>query len=168
MEFMNTPHCDFADCNCINFTQDLLNLCKELLSIEDESRQWTAFRRFKMQFQRDCRFVIKAESFRMCSSILDGIDKLKEDSLKSKLSTLLLDVMAVIYYVYGGKISSHLVEIIQETYFLRDRETVRALGAFRTKSDFMKLLMNFNYISSLREESHELRSETYRIIIHFM
>lgn len=163
---MNTDYCGNEDCNCTIFVQDLLNLCKEILPIEDVPHQWATFERFKKHFLGDYRFIIKAETFKMCSSLLDGIDKLKGDGLK--ISTLLVDLLAVIYFDYGGQIMSLLVEEIQETHFFRDRETIRALSAFRTKSDFMNILLNYNYISCLQEETHHLKSGTYRIFVHFM
>lgn len=102
----------------------------------------------------------------MCSSLLDAIEKFKGEGLT--ISTLLVDLMSVIYFKHSGKIVSHVIEDFQETYFLRDRETIRALAAFRTKSDFMNILLKFGYISSLREKSHQLKCETYRIFAHFM
>lgn len=166
MEFVNSDYCGSEGCNCVTFVQDMLSLCKELLAIEDVSHQCMEFQRFKRQFLRDYKFIIKDETFKMCSSLLDGIEKLVNDGLT--LPTLLVDLMSVIYFDYGGKIMSLLVKEIHETHFFRDLETVRALSAFRTKSDFMNVLLEYNYISSLGEESYNLKSETYRIFVHFM
>lgn len=166
MEFVNIDYCGIEGCNCTIFIQNLLNLCKEILPVEDALHQWTTFERFKKHFLRDYRFTIKAETFKMCSSLLDGIDNFVSDGLT--LSTIFVDLLAVIYFNYGGKIISLLIKEIHETHFFRDRETVRTLSAFRTKSDFMKILVKFNYICSLQEEFHQLKSETYRIFAHLM
>lgn len=166
MEFLNMPYCGTADCICIYFVQDLLILCKEILATEDVLQQWVIFDKFKRQFLRSHGSRIKAASFKMCYSLLYDIDKFKGDDLS--LSTLFVDLMAAIYLYHGGKIARHLIEDIQETHFVNDRETIRVLSAFRADSVFMKILLNFGYISSLKGESHQLRGETYQNIVHFM
>lgn len=169
MLFEKFKLCKNRKCYCINFAQDLLNLWEEILTIEGDLEQWVAFEYFKKQFLRKYRSKNRADlqECNICSELLHRIRKFKDQGLA--LSTLLLELMTVIYSRYSGKVYlPSLMDDIQEIPFMRSGEAFRAVFALRQNTDFMKLLLHSGCLSSLPEENSIVRMYAYKSSAEFM
>lgn len=157
MGFGNISYCAFKYCSCIDFGQDFLNLWLRILTVEDDLQQWAIFEGLKRHL-RSYRSVIRCDLFNNYSEILHRIHKHKGNGLT--LSFLLRDLLTVIYTTNFGKVIGDNMKDYQEIPFICCAEIRRLFGiiiAFDTNLDLMKLLLHFNFLSSLPEENFSLQ-----------
>lgn len=166
-------------CNCKTFSQDLLNLSHEIITKEDQNSQWNAFKNFYLtnltQSTRNAvrNKVHRNDYVRKPCSLSISEDLLSRSKVfrgrRIPLSTLLVDLMGLISLRVCARDCCFLLwDFTGSTDFSKDIKHLPVFGAFLGKPVFMKLLLNYGFLSSLKEESPLLRKETNTNVVNFM
>lgn len=85
------------------------------------------------------------------------------------LTDLVVDLMTMLYFENCGDVCIDSLNLSEKRLFQRnDREVLQALCALKGKIDFMKLLVNSGYLSSVPKKSPLLKQEVDKIMLSFM
>lgn len=161
-------------CNCKNFSQDLLNLSHEIIT-KDQNSQWNAFENFYVLKLTQVRNRVHSENDYLrkpCSLSISEDLLLRSNVFRDRripLSSVLVDVLGLICLrVCARDCCCLLWDFHGSTEFSKDIKHLRVFGAFLAKPVFMKLLLYYGFLYSLKEESPLLLKETNTNIVHFM
>lgn len=161
-------------CNCKTFSQDLLNLSHEIITKEDQNSQWNAFENFYLTKLTHVRNKVHKDDYvRKPCSLSISEDLLSRSNVfrgrRIPLSTVLVDLMGLISLRVCARDCCFLLwDFKGSTGFSKDIKHLPVFGAFLGKPVFMKLLLNFGFLSSLKEESPLLVKETNTNVVNFM
>lgn len=167
-------------CICAHFAQDLLNLSRDLLSRANEIYQWNLFERFLRQYIRNNEHNFTAGSsgnlmyrtfvpctLDICRRLLRRIAEFKRDGMRP--SNFIVNLIALIYFKSCGKMCCCVrLDLEKTTVFPSDCESIRVLSGFGVKPKFMKLLMDYGYLTTLSKNSPLLIQESCKIMRYFM
>lgn len=160
-------------CKCIHFAQDLLNLSKDLLSRVDQICQWNLFECFLRQYLRNnehtftSEFPAKPCTLDVCRRLLRRIVEFKRSGMKP--STFVVNLISLIYFKNcGKKCCCVALDLQKTTVFPSDGESLRVLCGFGVKPNFMKVLMEYGYLTRLSKDSPLLIKESCNIMRYFM
>ena len=167
-------------CDCFRFRIKLKNFIKTIFTQENPTSHWEMFERFlakntggtlhyvsvnieETSFKSPCTtfclqkvsslLVSKMEDFRMNNMLL---------------STLLVDLLSLFLSYDCVRNKLDWLWDFENRSFSSDRETHRVICGIIWNKDFMKLLLNFGYFSSLAGDSPRLKEVLNEELCNFM
>lgn len=156
-------------CHCRHFAQDLENFTKKLLARVDGMCQWNLFESFIRQYMRNNEHTFTTDlgmkpcTLAICHKLLRRMAEFKHNGMR--LSTFLVNLLTLIYFKNCRKMCCCVVlDLKITTVFPSDLTTMRVLCRFGVKPHFMKLLLEFGYLSKLSKDSPLLKKESLRIM----
>lgn len=169
-----TPDGFVRFCNCMDLVHNLFNLTKDILGTENEKQKWEMFKQTKSRLIINNRpllatgFQASNCELKNCLVLLNRAEEYYKHHC-SPLTDLVVDLMAILYFENCGDVCIDSLKLDQKRLFSRnDREELQVLGALRGKRDFMKLLVNCGYLSSLPKKSSLLKQEVDKIMLTFL